>query len=63
MSLKINNLSNILDALNNYSGNNDTEKIKELINDVRNNYKEVPMTIVIAQDVMEINEDLIIQIQ
>lgn len=61
MSLKINNLLNTVDALNNYSGKNDTEKIKALINDVSNNYKEVPMTIVIAKDFIEINEDLIIK--
>lgn len=60
MSLKVDNLLNNIDVLSKYNGKNDTEKIKALIDDINNNYKEEPMTIIISKDIIEVEEDLII---
>lgn len=61
MSFQFDSLLNNIDVLSKYTGKNDTEKIKALINDINNNYKEEPMTIVIAKDIIKIEEDLIIR--
>lgn len=55
-----NSLFNNGNILDNYTGNNDTERFKTLISDITNNYKEIPMTIFIAKETIEITEDLIV---